>query len=114
MNKLRFTNILLLIIIEIVPSILSKQTKIKNMNLINEITIIIKGTGTQRILGENAVTPSQLYVNNYAQTASKTISISSQPNTVRMVWNSPLTSCNSMFYGLANILQIDLSKFDSS
>ena len=114
MNKLRFTNILLLIIIEIVPSILSKQTKIKNMNLMNEITIIIKGTGTQRILGEKAVTPNQLYVNTYSRTASKTISISSQPNTVRMVWNSPLTSCNSMFYGLANILQIDLSKFDSS
>ena len=60
MNILRFNNILLLIIISIIPSIESKLIKIKKLTLTNEITIIIIGTGNQKILGDRPANPSQI------------------------------------------------------
>ena len=31
-----------------------------------------------------------------------------------MKWDNKLTSCTSMFKGLENIIEVDLTKFDSS
>ena len=107
---------LIIFLIMITPSFLSKQTKISELIADNEITIVIKGTGIQKILGDNyQFTPSQIYLNDNPLGGDKTVyGLTSEPNTVRMIWGYPLSHCISMFYCLDNIIEIDLSKFDSS
>ena len=108
---------ILIIILKITYSFYSKQAKIKNFffDKDNEITIVINGTGEQRILGYISEIPSQIYLYDVRLAEEKIVyNFTSELNTIRMIWDSPLSDCNRMFYGLDNILEIDFSKFDSS
>ena len=87
-----------------------------------EITIKVKGTGEQRILHNDfRPTPSNAYLNSGQTSILKydkhlvTInSVTEDINSVKLVWNSKLTSFRGMFNGLENILEVDLSTFDTS
>ena len=90
--------------------------KIKALSFNYEITIKIKGNGTQHITWEGE-TPSRIYLNNNPTelTGAKIINdLELETNTVRMVWDSSFTNFHALFYGLSNITEIDLSNFDSS
>ena len=109
--------ILLIIIITMIPFFLSKQAKLYELIADNEITIKINGTGDQTIIADAAQTPNQIYLNDISTPldGSKVLyNLESEINTVKLVWDSPITNCNWMFGSLGNILEIDLSKFDSS
>ena len=92
---------------------LSKEANLYVLS--NEIIIKIKGTGNQRIIDGRVQDPSQIYLNNESQSDMHTIyNLEEEPNEIRIVWNSPIESCNFMFYDFSNIIEVDLSKFDAS
>ena len=93
---------------------------IRNINLVNEITLTIKGNNVQKILGDDFknTLPDQIYINGvYNTKKSKTVTITGLRNVqsnVTLKWNSLLTSCSCMFRDLSNIIRIDFSKFNTS
>ena len=121
-GKTNFKIYLIIIILMLFLPILAKD-KIplkRKLNFENEITITIKGNGKQFIVYEwGPTTPNRIYINGALQsTTARYINIEEgDENTetiVKMEWDSPLTSCSSLFSFLSNIISIDLSKFDSS
>ena len=139
-NNKYFTNILynynLIIIfiydIIIIPNIFFPPTLLKNinlrkLNLNSEITIIVGKTESQYILSDESVQisgktckfdnlPSEIIVNdNQVEEIGKIIyNLNNEENTIVMRWNYEITDCCGMFYNLPNIINIDLSNFDSS
>ena len=100
---------------------LSKESLffIIKLNLDSEITMKIKGTGEQRILSRyyGGKLPDIIYVNDniYINDDKKIVqNLNKNENIIKMVWNSSITTCSGMFCQLSNILDIDLTKFDSS
>ena len=102
--------------------IFSKEQKYYN----NEITLTIKGTGNQKIFSESTechsmpsyfnTLPNEIYINEIKQNEAqkRTFYFNSEINNITMKWNQRLTKCDNMFSGLTNIINVDLSKFDSS
>ena len=94
----------------------------RNLSSDNYIKLKIYGTGKQYILGQEEEydnkLPSQIYVNNdIAELINKNsvnIVSSTQENIIKMIWNDKVSNCDNMFYGCNNIIEIDLSKFDTS
>ena len=98
-------------------SCLAKNLEIKKLLILdNEISLKIIGSGNKVILNDNIATPTQVYLNNYPQTitSNNLYYLNAETNNIRILWDSPLTDCNSMFCDLLDIIDIDLSKFDSS
>ena len=94
----------------------SKALKIKALSFSYEITIKMKGNGTQPILVGGQV-PNRIYLNDNstALAGDKVIhNLESETNTIRMVWDSSFSNFKGLFSGLYNILEIDFSNFDSS
>ena len=105
-----------------------KSIKIRNINYISEITIIIREQGNQYILnnekdpmiGEEYLPfeyePDQILVNGVVQeyTGKIVYNLTEEENYITMKWKEPIGNCNGMFYQLSNITYIDLPKFDSS
>ena len=101
------------------------ETTLRKLNLDSEITIVIKGNGTQKILSDNFGTfygfsfyefPYQIVVNGISQnyTGRYVYNLTNNINYITLKWNTQVTNCNSMFCQLTNIISVDLSKFDSS
>ena len=116
-NK-KFENIYLIIII-IISSFyiyLSYENKYINreLDLNNEITMIINGTGEHYIVS-NFMIPSEIYINGEKQNyTGRTVNLVEEENIIILKWYSPITECDNLFGNLKNITKIDLSKFDSS
>ena len=102
--------------------ILAKDKMIlkRKLNFENEITITIKGNEKQFIVYEwGPTTPNHIYINGVLQsTTARFINIEggneNTETSVKMEWDSPITSCSKLFFLLTNIISIDLSKFDTS
>ena len=88
-----------------------------------EITIKIKGIGNQNILSnyyDNC--PNKVYLNEVLINISDChiINIFSQEsneneiNTIKLIWNYPLTSLEFMFSGCSSLISLNLSDFDTS
>ena len=126
-NNNTIKNILKLIII-IIYSIecisTQKERKLKNINLLNEITITIKGKGDQYIISNEYAQDkyfcdnisSRIYINGDLQEYKGKIvyNLEDEENTIKMEFDDIITNCKVMFYNLPNITKIDLSNFDSS
>ena len=108
---------IIFLIIIFYGSSLAKNLEIKKLLILdNEISLKIIGSGNKVILNDNIATPTQVYLNNYPQTitSNNLYYLNADTNNIRILWDSPLTDCNSMFCDLLDIIDIDLSKFDSS
>ena len=84
----------------------------------NEITIKIMGDQKKNIL-YNAFTPQpqQIYANGVITSINgenEIQSLQNGENVIKMIWNSQIENCETMFMDLDNIIEIDLSNFDSS
>ena len=82
----------------------------------NTITIIIKGTGRQRIFNSQFkdIPNSILFQNqNISIDNNNEINIngSETSNTIILIWVSQSINCMNMFNGLTNIIKVDLSEF---
>ena len=87
-------------------------------NNISEITLLLKGSGDQYVLGNSFKSlPDEVYLNgnktNFIGNKPK-IHLESELNIISLKWYTKISSCHSMFIYRSNIIEIDLSKFDSS
>ena len=104
----------ILIIINLSSIILSQ--KIKEFSYVSEITIKIKGNGTQKILnsGFNKY-PDAVYLNgSLLGEGICNVNLENEENILNMIWIENIDSCEKMFSSLTNIEEIDLSNFDTS
>ena len=92
--------------------------KKRELYTVNEITIKIKGNGTQRILSPDFIDkPNEIFVNGIPYTIDSNNSIcdlENEENNITMKWNYNLKNCQEMFSDLDNLIDIDLTYFDSS
>ena len=94
---------------------------IPNNNMIeyksSEIILKIRGQGEQNILNSNLVTseyPNRMEINGIPLEFTNNYNFEFQINTVKLIWNDPIITCFNMFFGCFNIIEIDLSHFDTS
>ena len=124
-NKEIYINLMISININIMLSIFIlnfvpiSHTKImfrKFNSFNNEINMLIYGSSNLRILyNKNKNTPTQLYINGIESPVNNSIgSSTSQYYNITMKWNYLLSDCSYMFYGLREIIEIDLTNFDFS
>ena len=114
--KIIFNHIILELLFIFCPIILSKNI-FRNLSDLNQITVVINGSGDQQILNETfKYTPFLIEVNGEEKILTNKIlyNLTSNENTILMKFNSNITDCSYMFYNLSNITSIDLSNFDSS
>ncbi len=114
-NKMNILQLIFDLLIFFLPISLSKKNT-KNLLSINEISLIVKGVGGYRsFLSQHIVRPNNVIINGIKQdTPIINCKLNDPENNITLSWDSPLTKCDNMFYGLEIILSIDLSKFDSS
>ena len=84
--------------------------------LSSEIYLVVQGSGTKSLLYQNFYTePTEVYVNgNKRDNCKKTCELTDDLNNITLIFNQEINSCKKMFYGLYDIIEIDLSNFDSS
>ena len=85
----------------------------------NEINLVIKGQGNQNVLAEyydiNSLSPFEIFVGgNLIASNEKVCNFENELNHVTIRSNNPVSSCENMFTDLTNIIEIDLSNFDTS
>jgi len=68
--------------------------KVESAEYKNEVVLIIEGNGPQKILGESVQkNPSQIIIKDYTKnTISYTYDLENITNTVKIKWDTPLTS----------------------
>ena len=85
-------------------------------NHYSEIHLVIRGNGTQNLLSDKSnIIPSKVYVNGVIDSScNKTCYLEGNKNSIILIFEEKINSCEAMFYGPSNITEIDLSKFDTS
>ena len=84
----------------------------------NEINLVIMGQGNQNVLAEyydiNSLSPFEIFVGgNLIASNEKVCNFENELNHVTIRSNNPVSSCENMFTDLTNIIEIDLSNFDT-
>ena len=90
---------------------------LRNMNVyLSEIKLVIKGQGNHYFLNNNfSPEPSEVIINNEIKDSGiKNYIFEEELNSVVIKFNKSITTCSSMFSGLTNIIEVDLSNFDAS
>ena len=118
-KNLSYKNIYLIISILILIFIPVSYMKIsiRKLNLLNnEISMRIYGKTNLRILyNKNKNTPTELLIDGNQCPINTNISgPTDRYYNITMRWNYLLNNCSSMFFGLTEIIEIDLSNFDFS
>ena len=102
-------------------NILTKEKHINTLikfNHYSEITLKIQGSGNQYLLYEYFTPlPNEVLING-----TKTNFINNKPqiklisnlNTISLKWDKTIENCDNMFRNRNNMIEIDLSKFDTS
>ena len=82
----------------------------------SEIHLVIKGSGNQELLNNIFKQfPSEVLVNGVKDNScNKTCHLNGDINYITLIYEEKITTCESMFCGLNNIIEIDLSNFDTS
>ena len=84
-------------------------------NYHSEIYLIVQGNGTQNLLNKSASAPSKVLVNGIENhSCNKTCNLEGDKNNITLIFEYKITTCQNMFRELRNILEIDLSNFDTS
>ena len=84
------------------------------------ITLKIKGTGAKKIFSSNGFFrsnyhPDEVYINGYKQDNVKySYELNQTDNFIGLTWNKLINDTRWMFYGCSDIIEIDLSNFNTS
>ena len=81
----------------------------------SEIHLVIQGSGKQTLLNNYfSVAPSEVLVNGVKDdSCSKTCYLEGDINNITLKFDTQIESCHRMFFELDNIIEIDLSNFDT-
>ena len=81
----------------------------------SEIHLILKGSGNRTILNKGyKFEPSFVEVNGESKNCKKSCNFQDELNNVTLYYNYSISTCEKMFCGLKNIIEIDMTKFDFS
>ena len=82
----------------------------------SEIYLVIKGNGTQKLLNNSfKFEPSEVLVNgNKDDSCRKTCDLTGDKNNITLIHEDQITYCTNMFRELTNVIEVDLSNFDTS
>ena len=88
-------------------------------NKYSEIHLVIQGSGTQKIVSDysykDADDPSEVLVNGVKKdSCTTTCSLTGNRNNITLRFEIQPVKCYYMFYGLTNLIEVDLSNFDGS
>ena len=113
---MRFLFIKLFIIITLIEKLYAKKSYI-TLKVFKKGNIYIYGDdniGTHCGL-EHAPLPDEIHINGVNQSIIKTVYYLSEPeNNITLLWNNPINRATCMFLNCHDIVEIDLSNFDSS
>ena len=101
----------------ILSSLFISMQNSRNLNVYqSEIKLVIKGSGYSNFLNNDFnPAPSEVIINNEIKASGiKSYTFTEDLNYVIIKFNNPIESCEKMFNGLDNIIEIDLSNFDTS
>ena len=90
---------------------------ISGNDYISEIRLVIKGTEYQNIISNDygGTLPYEVIVNGYKRTdCEKICYLDKEINNVTLKFDTSITDCTFMFNHVYNIIEVDLSNFDSS
>ena len=112
----RFSFIIFYLIIVFLNINLSHNIVIRKLNSNNNITLRINSKGDQRIISDKFTNyPETIIINELVQDygGNITYNLTEEINNITIIWNNTISSCKSMFEDLSNIIEIDLTNFDS-
>ena len=116
-----YIKIIIYIIINSCTILLSNNNNFLFESKFSNITLKIKGIGNKNILGTNTNNfnknyyPNLIYINGKQNfTITNKYYFDKDDNYIDLIWNNTIDSCYFMFYKCSDIIEIDLSNFDSS
>ena len=121
-NYFIFKSYIFLIKVMLIVNIfnVSKDNNVQNLILskVSNITLKIKGTGFINILGSefaNIYYPNEVIINNIiSNITTNKYDFNQVDNYVELIWNNNINNTINMFKGCSNIIEINLSNFDTS
>ena len=96
---------------------LSTMNSFRNLdNYYTKIHLIVQGKGNQNLLSyQFSGAPSIVLVNGVVKdSCGKTCYLEGDKNKITLIFKEKINSCYCMFFGLENIIEVDLSNFDAS
>ena len=104
-QKNKFIHILNLLFFLLLPTLSYENTY--------NITLYMEGTSGNFLYSGFEPLPDKIFINgDPVSEISASFTSSVSPNVIKLVWNSAVTNCSSMFY-LIGIKKVDLSEFNS-
>ena len=89
---------------------------ILNFHILNSqdsyITLKFSGEGEKKVYNEK-IKPDEVYIDEENKAVTNKYYLNSE-NIVKLVWKNPVTSCESMFRGCSDIIEMNLTYFDTS
>ena len=111
----RFTKIFLKLIL-LILFYNSIEQSLEESQSDSKVTMLVKGGGEKLILGnEFEYFPSRVFINNEEKEGHQKIyNLEEGLNTVTLIFEDEINSCANMFYNVEDLIEIDLSKFNSA
>ena len=119
-TKFQFYNekVSIIIIVFLIQIISNKNMLLVSFYLSNEIILKIRGTGTKKILSDSFSStnyPQSVSINGESKTyINNQYNFIQDENIVILTWGNLITSCAEMFKDCNDIIEMDLSNFDTS
>ena len=120
-NLIRYNNtILIFIFILIITLSIQKITDNLIQYRYSNITLKVRGNGTKKIFSsdirfKSTYYPDKIYINEVLKSPVKySYYLNPEVNNIKLIWNNRVNSCYLMFYKCSDIIEVDLSEFDSS
>ena len=112
-----FFCILTLVILKIVVANLGKMKDPRYLNVYDSvINLVIQGNGTQQFLGnEFDILPTEVIINGVKNNScTKSCLLERDINNITLIFQDQIESLERMFKDVNNLIEIDLSNFDTS
>ena len=115
-HLLYFESFIILLKIVLINLENTKNKRNLILNYYSEIHLVIQGRGEKKFLGDNFNTePSEVYINGIKNdSCKKKCDLNRDKNNITLRFEKQIESLQSMFDTLPNIIEIDISNFDTS
>ena len=116
-NFISLKLLLLIIFYNFIPLTQENPLKMRRLDSSYNITMVIQGPGEHKFLGDYfAFSPTDVIINGetIGWNNNNSYNFENTTNIVTLIFDKDINSTNGMFKDVVSVLEIDLSKFDSS
>ena len=95
----------------------SKKTDMNIFNNYSEISLMIRGIGSQNIISDEFIyEPSDIIINNESvkDKCKRIFELCEEENNITLIFNQSINTFDNMFKNIINLNSINLSNFDTS